>query len=102
MTIRRALTVSATAVGILASNMALFATAVSARERNSHSRYGYQKPAPRHYAPQRHYGHGGYDQGHRRSKGHVAGIAFGIGALILGTIIANEANRYHRHNDDND
>ncbi len=95
MTIRRALAVAAAAVGILASNVALFATSASAGERRGHGS-GYHKPAPRHFVPQRHYGHGGYDNGHRRNKGHGAGLALGIGALILGTIIANEAGRHHR------
>ncbi len=62
-----------------------------------HQSYG--RPAPRYHAPrpQPHYG---YHQPRRDRTGEkiAKGVAIGVGALILGSILANEARR-HRHYD---
>ncbi len=56
--------------------------------------YGYG-PGPSHYAPapRRYHGHGNF--GHRDHTGNriAAGVAIGVGAAILGTIIANQHRR---------
>lgn len=56
--------------------------------------FGYA-PAPSYYAPapRPYYGHGNF--GHRDRTGDriAAGVAIGVGAAILGTIIANQHRR---------
>ena len=54
--------------------------------------YGY---APRHYAPQ--YGYRYHERHHRDRTGDAIGAAvLGIGALIIGSAIANGSRRHHR------
>lgn len=56
--------------------------------------YGYARPATRHYAPPAAY----YHEPRRDRTGEriAKGVAIGVGALILGSILANESRR---HND---
>ena len=54
--------------------------------------HGYHAPAPRHYPAY------GYHQPRRDNSGKIAtGVAIGVGALILGTVLANEARRNSQH-----
>ena len=105
MLIGRIARTMALTTGLMAASLALVTSEASAGDRHGYSGrggwnggYGYQKPYRHGYvAPQYNhgygYGHGGY-RNHRRSDG--AGIALGVGALILGTIIATEAARAER------
>ena len=61
--------------------------------------YGHDGYAPRHYAPApRHYGYGhgyGHDRRDRRGEKIATGVAIGVGAIILGSILANQSRRSH-------
>lgn len=89
------------AAGIVAANLSVFAGSALAGDRH-YGRYNGngQGHAPvRQYQAAPHYGHGGHNYGyHKKRNNHGAGIALGIGALILGTMIAAEAGRHHRNN----
>ena len=50
---------------------------------------GYHAPAPRHYG---HYNHPRRDRSGERI---ATGVAIGVGALILGSIIANQNRRHY-------
>ena len=52
--------------------------------------YGHHAPAPQPY-------YGGYPQHRRDRTGEkiATGVAIGIGALILGSILANQGRRHH-------
>lgn len=56
-------------------------------------RHGHYAPAPRHNP------YYGYGHNQRRNNGGriAAGVAIGVGAVILGSILANEARRNHRY-----
>jgi hypothetical protein len=60
--------------------------------------YGYGGYAPRHYAPApRYYGHGhgyGHERRDRRGERIATGVAIGVGAIILGSILANQSRRH--------
>jgi hypothetical protein len=61
------------------------------------SGYGYYQPAPRHYAPPPRYNHFYRERRRDRTGEKIAkGVAIGVGALILGSILANEARRHDR------
>jgi hypothetical protein len=59
--------------------------------------YGYGH-APRHYAPapRHYYGHGNDNRRDRRGERIAAGVAIGVGAVILGSIIANQNRSHYR------
>jgi len=84
------------AVVIGAGIAATMGSAAEARDWNGRRGYhpGYGGPAPRYHAPrpQPYYG---YHQPRRDRTGEkiAKGVAIGVGALILGSILANEARR---------
>ncbi len=59
--------------------------------------YGYG-PGPSHYAlaPRPYYGHGNYQRRDRTGERIAAGVAIGVGAVILGSIIANQNRSHYR------
>ncbi len=59
--------------------------------------YGYA-PAPRHYAPapRAYYGHGYDGRRDRRGDRIAAGVAIGVGAVILGSILASQNRNHYR------
>ena len=84
---------------IAATSFVVFGQAAQAGDWNRRSAghgpaYGYAQPVPRHYAPPAAY----YQPPHRDRTGEriAKGVAIGVGALILGSILANESRR---HND---
>lgn len=96
--IRKAVTTFTVIAGMLASNLAVFATSASAGERNRHQGrgpHGYHRAAP-HYAVPHHQTHRRHYGTHHRRGHNGAAVAVGIGALILGTVLATEARRHHR------
>ncbi len=90
MTVNRKIATLALAAGIGALNVVTLASAAQADER------GRGRP---HFAESRRdFGRG--ERGEHRHGGNVgAGVAIGIGALVLGSIIAAEANRRHADRD---
>lgn len=92
----------ATAITIAAAALATVGTAAQAGDWGGRGygqghgygygpRHGYHASAPRHYPAY------GYHQPRRDNSGKIAtGVAIGVGALILGTVLANEARR-QRH-----
>lgn len=79
--------------GVLAANVAMFAGSALAGDRGRN--YGHDRGRSYHYAqPYAHGYHGNHYKKKRNNNG--AAIAIGLGALILGTMIASEANRHHR------
>jgi hypothetical protein len=58
--------------------------------------YGYH-PGPQHYAPPPRYNQFYHERRRDKTGEKIAkGIAIGVGALILGSILANEARRHER------
>ncbi len=85
------------ATGLVALNISAFTGAASAGDYRHGNGYGYNRSAPYHAAPRFAPSHGNYNHGHHgRRHNNGAAVALGVGALILGTIIASEANRQHR------
>ncbi|MGE0627783.1 MAG: hypothetical protein AB7O43_08140 [Hyphomicrobiaceae bacterium] len=86
----RKLITAIVSAGLVASSLAVPAQARDWRGSNGH---GHNAHGPRYVAP--HYGR--YDRHDRRrdrtGKKIATGIAIGLGALLLGSIIANEAHR---------
>lgn len=58
--------------------------------------YGHRAPAYGYHRPAPHYGYA--ERRNRRGERIATGVAIGVGALILGSILANEARR-NRHYD---
>ena len=83
---------------VLALLSAPIASSGSAFAGGGHYRGGYSEDygyAPRHYAPQ--YGYRYHERHHRDRTGDAIGAAvLGIGALIIGSAIANGSRRHHR------
>lgn len=91
------------AAGVVAANLAVFAGSAMAGDRyygqyNGHNRGRSYQAAPYH-------GHGNHYGYKHKKHNNGAAVAIGLGALILGTMIASEANRhrgYDRHDRDVD
>ena len=101
MSIKTVWTSAAILTGVVASNVALLGAA-QAQHYEGHRgpaghQGGYHAPAPvvRHAPPPTHYGYGHVEQRRHHGNGDkiAKGVAIGVGALILGGILANEANR---------
>lgn len=59
--------------------------------------HGYRHAPSYHgYAPRQHYGHGHHHRRDRTGERIAAGVAIGVGAVILGSIIANQNRRHYR------
>lgn len=89
-TLVTAATVAVTALGSLAGT-------VQAGDWRGNG-YGGGYYGPRHYAPAPpHYGYGHYQEPRRDRRGEkiAAGVAIGVGALILGSILANQSRARH-------
>lgn len=89
---------SVLAAGVVAANLAVFAGSALAgdRYRGRYNGHGHGHVRQYHAAP--HYGHGGHHYGYQKKrKNNGAAVAIGLGALILGTMIAAEAGRHHRN-----
>ncbi len=101
--LRKVATSAVVAVSLIAGQLATSVSASADGLRHRGPGWGYRGPAPRHVAPPppRHYGYG--HSGHRRDRsGDAVGAAIlGIGALIVGSAIA-EAARKNRHRDYDD
>ena len=96
--IAKILTSAIAVAGVLATT---FAVTGAAQANDGHGRgqlHGYQAQAPRHVAPPV---YNSYDHGsqHRHHDGDKIGkaVAIGIGAAILGGILASEANRHRQY-----
>jgi hypothetical protein len=85
-----AVAVAATVVGAIGTS----AQAYEYRTRGPGYGYGY---APRYHAPapRPYYGYHHAPRRDRTGEKIAAGVAIGVGALILGSIIANQNRRYH-------
>ena len=102
MSMNKIMTSAAVIAGVVATNLVLLGAAQA--EGNNRSRGpvgpsgGYHAPAPafRHAPPPvyQSYGHGGEHRRHHGGGDLGKGIAIGVGALILGGILASEANRH--------
>ena len=99
MSIKRLLTVSALTLGVVASNLSMFASEASADGWNGrHTRHGYARP---YQAPVY-----GYDHSYRSSRDKTGeriakGVIIGVGAALLGAILSDAA-RADRHRSDRD
>ena len=84
--------------GSLLAGQTVAASNASAREfRNGGYTQRHYAPAPRHYAPQ----HRGYrSHGRDRTGDAVAATILGLGALIVGSAIANAHKSKRYHDDD--
>lgn len=91
MTVNRKIATLALAAGIGALNVVTLASAAHADE------HGRGRP---HFAESRRdFGHG-RERGEHRHGGNVgAGVAIGLGALVIGSIIAAETNRRNADRD---
>lgn len=78
--------------GVLASNLVMLGAA-QADPFHDRGRGGFHAPAPR-YAPQR-----GYEGRRHGGDGIAKGVAIGVGALILGGILASQANRHRQYDE---
>lgn len=92
-----------TAVVIASGIVATLGSAVQAGDWRGRRGYdpGYGGPAPRYHAP-RHNPYYGYGYGHEQRRDRTGekiakGVAIGVGAIILGTILANEARRHREY-----
>ncbi|CAN0501290.1 unnamed protein product [Phaeothamnion confervicola] len=86
------------AVAIAATALGSFGVAANAGDwnRGHGNGYGSGYGQPRAYhapAPQRYYGHSGYEQRDRRGERIATGVAIGVGAIILGSILASQNQR---------
>ncbi len=94
MSIKRILTVSAITLGVVASNVSMFASQASADGWNGrNARHGYARP---YQAPAY-----GYNNGYRSSRDKTGeriakGVIIGVGAALLGAILSDaaRADRY--------
>lgn len=95
MSIARILSRTALLAGVAAMSVVTLGSAAQAYDRG-HRDHGWRDRGyhGRHYAPPARYHHH-EDRSRRRDKNVGGAIALGVGALILGTIIAAEANRRH-------
>ena len=97
--IAKILTSAIAVAGVLATTFAVTGAA-QADDRYGHGQAhgGYQAPAPRHVAPPA-YNSNGHGSQHRHHDGDKIGkaVAIGIGAAILGGILASEANRHRQY-----
>ncbi len=104
MTFARTATTAAVCASLLAGNLAFTSTSAEARDwRRDRGYHAYNDHGPRDYRPsRRHYDHArNYNYAppvHERRRNNKAkkiatGVAIGIGALILGSIIADSARR---------
>ena len=102
MSIRKSITTAAVMAGLAAMNLVTLGSAAEAydgRGRGSSAWSGgsYGRTA-RHAPAYRHSYHDGYDDHRRRKdKSYARGLAIGLGAVVLGGILAAEANRRHSH-----
>ena len=96
--IGRIITSAVVTAGMLVGSFAVTGAA-QANDFHGRGQQHYQAPAPRHVAPPVHSGYGHYaPQRHHNNGDKIAkGVAIGVGALILGGILASEANRHRNY-----
>lgn len=95
MQIRKILTVAAVSAGLIAGNLTALTTSASAEGWRNHDGYSERHRGPRHWDRSDFHDDYGHRRHHRRHRGGA--VALGVGALLLGAIIASEANRGHRN-----
>ena len=97
MSISKTITTAAVMTGLAAMNIASFGSTAQAYDGRGDGRSGWRGHAPayRHAGPPaRHYSRGDHDdRGRGRDKALSRGLAIGLGAVIIGGILAAEANR---------
>ncbi len=100
MSISKIITTTAAVAGIAAMHLVTLNSAAQAYDGRGNDRWRSSShgPAMRYAPPARHAYQGGYHRDHSRNKNLGRGIAIGLGALIVGGILAAEANR-QRHYD---
>lgn len=98
MTINRKLATFALAAGIGAMNLVTLGSAAMADE---HGHFDRGRGREIHYGhPAPHFAYRDEHRDHDRHHGDIGkGLAIGLGALVLGSVIAAEANRHHRDYD---
>ena len=97
MSLSKIVKTAVVATGIVAMNIVGFVASAEARDGNR-NRTSYNAPVQRYHAPIQRYH--SYDNHRRNSSGNVAkGVAIGIGALILGGILASEARRQRSYDE---
>lgn len=91
MSIRQSISKAGLLTGVVAMSLVTLGSAAQAYDRDGHRGYGRGHVERSYGPPARRYDYG---HQHRSNSNKVAqGVAIGVGALILGTIIAAEANR---------
>jgi len=82
---------------IAAATLGTLAGAAQARDWAHDRGYGYGQRAPAYgyHRPAPHYGYA--ERRDRRGERIATGVAIGVGALILGSILANEARRSNHY-----
>jgi hypothetical protein len=88
-----------TSVAASVAAVAMLSPAAQAGDWNGrrHPGYGHYQPAPQYYVPPPRYNHFYHERRRDRTGEKIAkGVAIGVGALILGSILANEARRHDR------
>jgi hypothetical protein len=99
MSIKRILTVSAITLGVIASNLSMFASQASADGwRGRHARHSYARP---YQAPVYGYNHGYRSHSDKTGERIAKGVIIGVGAALLGAILSDAA-RADRHRYDRD
>lgn len=86
-----------TASVIAATTLASFGTLAEARDGRGYTQRPYAGHGAYRAAPAPHYGYVHRDR-ERRGNRIATGVAIGVGALILGSILANELRRNHGYN----
>ena len=100
MSLTKIASTTAAIAAVAAMNIVTLGSAAQAHDGRFEGRNWREQAHAYHPAPPARFAYrGGHEERHDRNKGLARGLAIGLGAAIVGTIIAAEANKNRRYED---